>query len=213
MSLCLAISMFSAPILLWSDSLYLDVPRLGVVQDFSFNGRSYQWLYSDFAVYELNAESRWCMGIKDIPGKEQTVIDDIIKNAVVNTVESLDLEIVTRYLIDGVFYESQYYSGPWNDMDKLFRSLMPSYTTEVRNEPVGAGVKFVHGTLGCGSQASFRSISESYNINAPEASSSTNHYFQGLAKRRFSELDELDVDGVLCLDEDTPRFFYILEDD
>lgn len=212
MSWVIGVILVSGPILSWDDSLYLEVARLGVVDDFAFNGRSYQWVYCDVAVYELNSEWRWCMGLRPIPQKEQSVIAGIIEDARIDTVESLDLEALTSYWIGDHLYECQYHEGPWKRIDDLFSRLMPSYTIDVRDEPLGAGMKAVHGMLYCGEEMRFRSVSGSYEVKLPPVSLSVMAYLDELAARRSLSFDDLEVPGILYLEDDSPLFFYVLEE-
>ncbi|MBN2380798.1 hypothetical protein JXM67_13450 [candidate division WOR-3 bacterium] len=210
MSWVLGIILFSGPIFTWGDSLYLDLPRLGKVADFSSNGRSYHWVYNDVVIYELNSEWRWCIGIKQIQPDMQSKIAEITDSLYVDSVESAELEELTRYWIDEHFFETRYYQGPWKSIDNLLSRLTPSYTFDVRDEPMGTGMVAVHGML-CGEGMSFRSVSGTYETQTPSLSADVTEYLETLAQKRSVLMDDLDVDGILCIKDNVPMLFYVLE--
>ena len=201
----------SAPLFSWADSLYLDVPRLGVVDDFASSGRNCHWIYTDIAVFEQNNASRWCIGLRPIPLGEQSRIDEIIESACVDAAESEELKPDKKYWVGTCFYEAQHHEGPWEEVERMLAGLTPSYTVDVRDEPLGGGARAVHGTFYCGDNATFRSASGTYEIEAPPTSTGVQEYLEQLTESRSLSVYNLAVNGILYLQGDFPLFFYMLE--
>lgn len=211
MSLLPKLLVLASPLFSWGDSLYLDPPRLGKVEDYATSGRVCHWIYTDIAVMEHNSASRWVIGLRPVSLDLQPEIDGLIESAVIDTVESEDLEEITTYWIGAASYEAQYYKGPWGKIEGILARLVPSFTVDVRDEPLGGGARAVHGTFYCGENATFRSVSGTYEIEAPPASTGIIHYLEALAEPDSIPLDQVYLDGILYLQGDFPLFFYVLE--
>jgi hypothetical protein len=210
MSLLLDFLMLAAPLFSWGDSLYLDAPRLGKVEDYAASGRFCHWVYTDIAVMERNSASRWVIGLRPVSLRLKPEIDGIVQNAVIDSVESDDLEELTTYWIGADAYPSQFYKGPWTKIDGLLARLAPSFTVDVKDAPAGGGTQAVHGTLYCGENAIFRSASGTYEIKAPAASAKITEYLHALADKDSITVDQLSVDGILYLQGSFPLFFYVM---
>lgn len=204
---------FAVPIFSWADSLYLDPPRLGMIDDFASSGRNSQWVYTDIAVFEQNNASRWCIGLRPIPLSEQSRIDAIIENARMDTTDSEELEPDKRYWIAEHLYEAQHYQGPWTEIEKILARLTPSYTVDVADAPRGTGAQAVQGTLYCGEDFVFRSASGTYEIEAPQAAWGVREYLKEQRERRgITTAEDPGVGGILYLQGEFPLFFYVLEE-
>jgi hypothetical protein len=212
MSWVFSVLVICAPLFSWADSLYLDAPRLGVVDDFASSGRNCHWVYTDIAVFEQNSASRWRIGLRPIPLSEQSMIDGIIESASVEEAESDELKPDKKYWVAGHLYEAQHYKGPWDEIERMLAGLIPSYTVDVGDEPLGSGARAVHGTLYCDENATFRSASGTYEIEAPPASSGIAEYLNLLANKDSITVDQLSIGGILYLQGEFPLFFYVLEE-
>lgn len=201
----------SAPLFSWADSLYLDAPRLGIVDDFASSGRNSHWVYTDIAVMERNSASRWVIGLRPVSLDLQPEIKGLIESAAIDTLESEDLEEITTYWIGTASYESRNYKGPWSKIDGILARLVPSFTVDVKDEPLGGGARAVHGTLYCGENATFRSASGTYEIEAPPASAGIAEYLNLLANKDSITVNRLSLGGILYLQGEFPLFFYVLE--
>lgn len=211
MNVIVVLSLWAAPLFSWADSLYLDPPRLGMVEDYAASGRTLEWLYTDIVVLERNSASRWVMGLRSIPVGEQRFIDELVRNPGLIEYESPELKQVTYYWIGGSFYSPQHYQGPWGRIDGVLKSLAPSCLVDVRDAPAGAGAQAVHGTLYLGEDSHFQSASGNYRLTAPAPDSSVRAYLVQTAERFSLNADELSLDGILYLQGSSPLFFYVLE--
>jgi hypothetical protein len=128
----------------------------------------------------------------------------------VKAAASEDLKPDKRYWIGTCFYEAQHHQGPWDEIERILSSLIPSYMVDVRDEPLGSGPRAVHGTIYCGENAAFRSASGTYEIEAPPASSGIAKYLNLLADKDSITVDRLSIGGILYLQGDFPLFFYVL---
>jgi len=213
MSWAFSLFVISVPLFSWADSLYLDPPRLGMIDEFASSGRTSQWIYTDIAVFEQNSASRWVIGLRPIPLSEQPRIDAIIENARVDTADSEELKPDKSYWIAEHLYEAQHCQGPWAEIEKILAGLTPSYTVDVKDAPVGAEEQAVYGTLYCGEDFVFRSASGTYEIRAPEAASGVGAYLEVQRERRgITTAEDLGIGGILYLQGNHPLFFYALEE-
>jgi hypothetical protein len=198
-----------SPLFSWGDSLYLDAPRMGKVEDYSVSGRTCYWVYTDIAVMERNSASGWVIGLCPVKLNVKPEIDALIQSASIDSVESADLEEITTYWIGEDAYPSQYFRGPWTQIDALMSRLTPSFTVDIHDEPVGGGARAVHGTLYWGDQPVFRSLLGTYQLQAPPASVGLTQYLDKITKRDSVELDQIALDGIMYLQGDFPLFFYV----
>jgi hypothetical protein len=211
MSWVFSVLVVCAPLFSWADSLYLDAPRLGMIDEFASSGRNCHFIYTDIAVFEQNSASRWRIGLRSIPLSEQPRIDGVVKGASVEEAESDELKPDKRYWIGGHLYEAQQYKGPWNEIERILAGLAPSFTVDVEDSPQGAGAQAVYGTLYCGERLLFRSASGTYQIEAPAAAAGVQEYLGQLAASRSASVDDLEVNGILYLQGEFPLFLYVLE--
>jgi len=212
MSVLFGLVALASPLFSWGDSLYLDAPRLGKVDDYDVSGRTCHWVYTDIAVMERNSASRWDIGLRPIPLAEQRVIDELVETAAVDSVPSEDLEETVTYWIGGNAYQPQHHQGPWQRIEGILAGLEPAYTVEVRSEPLGAGARAVRGTFYCGENAVFRSASGTYEIPAPPASAGVAEYIKSWADARSISVEQVCMDGILYLQGGFPLFFYVMGD-
>lgn len=210
MSTLFSLIVLSAPLFSWGDSLYLDAPRLGKVEFFSESGRTSHWIYTDIAVLERNASSGWRIGLRPVALADQKVITRLADSSNVTYEAAADLKPAISYWVGDSLYEVQLYRGPWSEIDALLFRTTPSFMIDVRDEPVGAGTKAVHGTLYWGETPVFRSVSGIYQLAAPAAASGVGRYLEALAARQSVSVDELTVNGILYLQGDFPLVFYVL---
>jgi len=199
------------PVLVWDDSIYLQIPRLGKVEDYAANGRVYHWIYEDMALYELNSEWRWCTGIKHLTADECSKVDALLEDYSVEEEESPDLEELTSYWFCDSMYDAQNFRGPWVEITRLLGNLEPDYTVDVRDERTGAGLVAVHGSLKCAQGAGFISVSGDTRIQGPSLSGDVVSYLRELIESRFAPLGELTLSGILYYTDEEPQFFYVLE--
>ncbi len=211
MSLICSLVVFSSPLFSWADSLYLDPPRLGMIEDYASSGRICQWLYTDIAVLERNSASRWAMGLRPIPLGEQRFINELVSNPGISRYESPELKKVAYYWIGDSFYSPQYYQGPWKRVEQTLAGLAPSCLVDVREGPMGAGAQAIQGTLYMGEDSHFQSASGTYRLAAPAPDTSVRAYLGDLAECRSQKVEELALDGILYLQGSSPLFFYLLE--
>ncbi|MEA3310776.1 MAG: hypothetical protein U9Q76_01005 [candidate division WOR-3 bacterium] len=213
MSWVFSLFVVSVPLFSWADSLYLDPPRLGMIDEFASSGRTSQWVYTDIAVFEQNSASRWVIGLRPVSLSLKPEIDALLESPSIDTVESDDLEELTTYWIGANAYQTQFYKGPWTKIDGILSRLVPSFTVDVKDAPRGAGAQAVHGTLYCGEDFVFRSASGTYEVRAPEAASGVGAYLEVQIERRgITTAEDLGLGGILYLQGNHPLFFYVLEE-
>ncbi len=211
MSLVFNIILLSAPLLSWGrDSLVLDTARLGITREDASSSVS-EWIFADIVVIEQNTPSSWLLGLRPIPLGDQASIDELVRGAEVEPVESDEYVAGTTYYIGSQGYTIGKYKGPWGKMENLLARLAPANTIPIRDSLLRGEASAVSGDLYCGQNPTFRSASGTYNLPAPAPSARVSQYLESQAERRGTTVDELAIRGILYLQGSTPLFFYVME--
>lgn len=170
-----------------------------------------EWIYANVIVIERNTPSSWTLGLGSIRLADQQAIDDFAKGAEVEPEEPNEYVAGTTYYIGSQGYAIGKFKGPWGKMENLLARLAQVNTVPIRDSLVPGGSSAVYGDLYCGSNATFRSASGTFNLAAPAASTSVAEYLAGQAQKRGVTADELVLKGILYLQSSTPLFFYVME--